>query len=297
MKNILQNSLKIFAVLLLALFVFPASKVSADGSVSATIDSLYVVPNDTTTYYITVTSMNPFAPANVDTVYAMINYQGANAGDYRGYITWHKVDDAWPGYQDHVNCTRGGLFVSDGGYAAVQPGYGDEYIHLVSCNTVYEVDGSMTTTFGVRFKPQFADDGPYTNNDISGYMEYLINDGSGNHDNTGWVNNDVNFNLTLPTGEILNDPLDCSIAEGQSSCGANIGWELSNPVAAPSAVMGLGGSYTTLSSSLSATQSGTYAATVPYGNQTFTLYTTYSSYVVLDSIAISATFSASLSAW
>ena len=82
--------------------------------------------------------------AKISHEYALINYQGENAGSYRGYVTW-SVNNYWPSYQDHHACS------GVGGYAVVQPGYGASYIHLDSCSVTNSGTNNRIVTFNVRF--------------------------------------------------------------------------------------------------------------------------------------------------
>ncbi len=152
------------------------------GISSATISSATVNPNNSTQYTISVNGVSPVGAAYVSNNYALINYQGENAGNYRGYLTWYGPGDAWPGYQNNRAC-------SGGGYAVVQPSYGNQYIQLDSCSIVDS--GTMrTTNFVVRFNPSFTS--PVTNNDISALSCNIVN---GSQTCTSWQNFQTNFAL------------------------------------------------------------------------------------------------------
>ncbi len=236
-------------------------------STSASINSATVVPDDATTYNISVSGTDTSGAANVSHLYALINYQGSNAGSYRGYLTWYGPSDVWAGFQDHTGCSLNGSPAPAGGYAVVQPGYGDTYMHLVSCAITTSGD-TKTVTYGVRFKPQFLTDGPLTNNDISAFAM-----DESNALNTGWVNFDTNFAVQTTSGS-LSGPASCTIASNGSSCSATISWTLSYPTTVPTTIVGTGTTPTgtfTVSNSLTSSQSGSLVMTVPNGNQTFTL--------------------------
>lgn len=144
---------------------------------SVAINSASIKADDTTAYTITVVGTNPTGGANISHEYALINLQGGNASNYRGYVTWFWGTAGWV---NEFACTGGGM-------AALQPGYGDSYIRLDACNT--SVSGNTrTTVFTVRFRPAFTS--PISDNDISGY----VHDGPSGK-NTGWINFDVNFRL------------------------------------------------------------------------------------------------------
>ncbi len=144
---------------------------------SVSISSSPVVANNTAQYTITAQASDPNSGGDIYGEYTLINYQGENGGAYRGYLTWG-LGDYWSGYQDHTAC-------SGGGYAVIQPGYGNTYLHLKSCSV--SVSGnSRTVNFAVTFDPSFT--GP-ADNDISGYVW----DSVGNAN--GWVNFQTNFSV------------------------------------------------------------------------------------------------------
>ena len=149
---------------------------------SVTISSSPVHADNTTRYTITETAIDGNGGGDIYREYALIDYQGEHPVQ-RGYLTW-ALPDYWPTYQDHQACTGGG-------YAVIQPGYGNTYIHLDSCST--SVSGNTrTVNFVVRFATSFAADGPQIDNDISGYTM----DASGAYN--GWTNYQTNFNLFCP---------------------------------------------------------------------------------------------------
>lgn len=150
-------------------------------SLSGISISPYIKPNNTTQYNITVVGTDPSGGGNISHEYALINYQGGNAGNHRGYLTWYWGNPGWSG---QIVCTGGGYASKQ----AEQPVYGSAYINLDACST--SVSGNTrTTVFTVRFTGFST---PATGNDISGY----VHDGpSGN--NTGWVNVDLNFGLAF----------------------------------------------------------------------------------------------------
>lgn len=148
---------------------------------NVTISSPTVKADNSTQYNIVMTVTDSGGGAKITHEYALINYQGSNAGAYRGYPTWY-YDGAytgWNGLKNKQSCTGGGI-------GAIQSGYGDSYINLDSCST--SVSGNTrTTTFTVRFAPSFTT--PVTNNDISGWTRNTdVND-------DGWDNFDINFGL------------------------------------------------------------------------------------------------------
>jgi fibronectin type 3 domain-containing protein len=165
---------------------------------SVTINSGTVVPNNSTQYTVTVSANSAGGGNNIATEYALINYQGENAGLYRGYLTWG-VGDYWPTGIDRKVCTGGG-------YAVIQSGYGNSYLRLDSCSTTISGNNRITS-FVVRFDPTFTT--PLTDNDISGYAT----DGIGQ--TVGWQNFQTDFALGLPPAT------PTGFVASPSSCGNN----------------------------------------------------------------------------
>ncbi len=155
---------------------------------AAAINTTSVTPDNTTQYVIGVAGTDTGGQDRIYNLYGLINYQGTNAGQYRGYLIWTA---AYPGagFQDLQACSGS----SSGGYGLIinGQGYGEQYMHLDGC-TITDLPGNTkTANFVVRFTPQFGTDGPLTNNDIS----------SNAHDGplnmlAGWTNNDLNFSIT-----------------------------------------------------------------------------------------------------
>src|SRR3989344_4936680 len=220
---------------------------------SVTISSPTVKADNLTQYNIVVTGADTGGGSKISHEYALINYQGTNAGIYRGYLTWY-YDGAyagWDGQKNKQSCTGGGI-------AAIQyGGYGDNYINLDSCTT--SISGNTrTTTFAVHFNSSF--DTPTTNNDISGYVHNLDNN------NTGWINFDLNFNLAITSGTLTPSSSSCIIPANQSNCNKNLSWTTTNPVGT-SAVTKTGGA------TVATGNSGTNVSlNVKYDTETFYLY-------------------------
>ena len=220
---------------------------------SVTISSPTVKADNLTQYNIVVTGADTGGGSKISHEYALINYQGTNAGIYRGYLTWY-YDGAyagWDGQKNKQSCTGGGI-------AAIQyGGYGDNYINLDSCTT--SISGNTrTTTFVVHFNSSF--DTPTTNNDISGYVHNLDNN------NTGWINFDLNFNLAITSGTLTPSSSSCIIPANQSNCNKNLSWTTTNPVGT-SAVTKTGGA------TVATGNSGTNVSlSVKYDTETFYLY-------------------------
>ena len=152
---------------------------------NVTISSQTVIADNATEYNIVVNGSNPSGGVNITHEYALINYQGSNAGQYRGFLAWYYDTNytGWNGQQDKQTCAGGGV-------AAVIMDYGYQYIHMNSCITSISGDIRITT-FKVRFDRSFTT--PTTNNDISGLVQNTV----GNY--VGWINfDDINFRLALP---------------------------------------------------------------------------------------------------
>ena len=179
----------------------------------ATITPSSINNDNSSQYTISMSASDTGGAGNIYNEYALINYQGGNAGAYRGYITWG-AGDWWPGYQDHQICS------GSGGSAVIQGGYGSEYIHLVSCNTV-DSGNKRTINFVVKFNPAFS--APTANNDISTY----VCDNMGQC--AGWYNNDINFSLNPMTGFLGSSVNSCLISAGANSCTTNLTWGTTNP--------------------------------------------------------------------
>lgn len=172
---------------------------------SVTISSPTVVPDASTQYTITVVGNNSGGGSGISGQYALVNYQGTNAGQYRGYLRWENN-------ASNLACSGGGS-----AHKSVGAGFGDAYVNIVSCAT--SVSGNTrTVSFVITFNPAFTT--PTTNNDISGYVE---NPSLA----SGWINFDINFGLALPTASFTATP-SCTIASGASSCVTTINWTSSN---------------------------------------------------------------------
>jgi hypothetical protein len=162
---------------------------------SVTINTSSINANSSNQYTITTKASDSSGAANVIREYAIINYQGDNAGAYRGYLTWAIDADHWPSLKNHMAC-------SGGGWAAIQPGYGDTYLNLISCS-VSSSGNQRTVNFVVTFDPSFTSP---SDNDISGYP--YDNLGQTN----GWVNFQTSFSVLLPTCTSAGPDIDTTTA-------------------------------------------------------------------------------------
>jgi hypothetical protein len=165
----------------------PEDNIPSTIGVNSVTISAPTVKTDGSHYNITVVGHRKSGGSLLNNQYALINMQGTNAGAYRGFITWYRLSDAWPTAQDKHTCS------GVGGYAVVQnqaPNnvYGQQYIHLDSCNVSDSATGVTTAIFTVHFTPLFTS--PAAGNDISG----LVCD---NATCTPWVNSDINFALDI----------------------------------------------------------------------------------------------------
>lgn len=175
-------------------------------TVNVTISNLEVVPNGSTQRVITVSGTDLSGPSHVDYLYGLVNY--LDAANRRGFLTWSDVSDYWPASKDHMACgpVRDGTY----GWAAIQPGDGEEYIELDDC-VVTSSGNTKSVAYTVRFNTNFTS--PVINNDISGFVQ----DDVGLHDPAGdvngWKNIDLNFYLNLPPTSVstsISTPNACS---------------------------------------------------------------------------------------
>lgn len=143
------------------------------------LDSISIAPNPVradavTSHTITATASNSSGGDSVDQNYVLINYQGANAGAYRGYLYWVTDADYYlfdvlraygMPYKSLTACAGGGTAsIFDG----AEGGYGKEYINLVSCST--SVSGNTRTiSYVVTFNTNFTV--PKTANTLSGGVQ------------------------------------------------------------------------------------------------------------------------------
>ncbi len=153
---------------------------------SVSISPSPVVANNSTQHTITEVAYDPTSGANVTQVYAIINDVGANAGQYRGFVTWGISGNVWwPSDKNLMACTGGG-------YAVVQsvtnPWSNPSYVNLVSCTTTVS-GNTRTVTFNVRFDTTFTT--PVTGNIITGHVYNTFGHPS------GWIWG-TSFNLSVP---------------------------------------------------------------------------------------------------
>jgi hypothetical protein len=148
-----------------------------------TIDSGSIRADGTTQYTITNSSSDLNGVGNIRYLRTLVNYQGSNAGSYRGYFIWSSgtLGGSWIQQQ---SC-------SGGGYAYKYNGYGAQYVDLVSCSTS-TLGNQRTANFDFHANTNWGSDGPLSNNDISGHVE----DQDGLTD--GWNNSDLNFAVLVP---------------------------------------------------------------------------------------------------
>src|SRR3989338_8004628 len=145
---------------------------------NVTVSSPTVIVNGTTQYTITETASDSYGGLDIGTEHVLINLQGANAGQHRGYLAWVADQDyvKWQtsnGWKSPpIGCSGGGF----GGIYHFAYGYGSEYINLVSCSTA--VSGTTrTASFVVSFNTNFTS--PVTGNTLSGWVKDYNGQGSG----------------------------------------------------------------------------------------------------------------------
>jgi len=240
-----------------------------------TFSSASVNPDNTSQYTISLSGTDTGGASRVYNIYALINYQGANGGNYRGYLTWYPAD-AWPGYQDNTLCS------GVGSHAVVQPGYGNTYVHLKSCN-VTDAGNTRTVNFVVAFDSSFYT--PTTQNDISGYV--CDNIGQCN----GWNNYDLNFSLIPMTpGSFYSTPASCNnIPTNSDVCSTNITWSTVNPQGTSAVTSDTG-----LPNPGNSLNAGTQSFASHYPSSTYYLY---NNSVLLSTISVGATCTPNVNVW
>lgn len=164
-----------------------------DTNVAPTLSSLtlsddMLVSNDSTTYTITMQADDSNGGTDVRVMRCLFNYQGDNAGQYRGYLSWGKTPGditEWGGTTAWQTSTVTG---GSGYWGFRTNSYGGtSYITPVSA-TESNSGNSRTVQFTFKVKPLWQTQGPLTNNDISGMCadDYVI---------LNWQNFDLNFDI------------------------------------------------------------------------------------------------------
>lgn len=166
---------------------------------SVTVSSPHWRTNGVKTYTITVTATDAFS--GIANARALINFQGSNTPNYRGYFAWKQASYTWSGSNssDQISCTGGGY--ADKYVGTAEDGYGKNTVTLIGCSTSLNTN-QRTVTFTVRPETSFGDFASI--NDVS----FWTQDGAGN--TASWVSYDTNFssdnsapqNPTVFTGTI-----------------------------------------------------------------------------------------------
>lgn len=130
---------------------------------NVTISNGVVVTNGVNQYTITSTATDTIGGGSAITdELALVNYQGPNAGTYRGYVGWSSVGFTFFGGSYKTTP----IACSGGGSAAIYNGYGPEHINLISCST--SVSGNIrTVSYVVTFNTSFTS--PINSNTLSGF--------------------------------------------------------------------------------------------------------------------------------
>ncbi|MDP1690344.1 MAG: hypothetical protein Q8L52_04075, partial [bacterium] len=153
-----------------------------------TISSPTIIPDNSTPYAIKISGSDSGGVGKVYMLGTLINWQGGNAGLYRGYLMWNSGSSYFSSVEFSQSTSCGG------GTAVNYNGYGSEYLNLDSCSVSNDVgNNTRTVSFNVRFTPLFATNGPAINNDISGFVYDNVWQGG------IWTNFDINFNLAQYT--------------------------------------------------------------------------------------------------
>jgi len=159
------------------------------------INSNEITANNSSEYYIKVVGVDIGGVEKISEMYAMINRDGDNSGQYRGWLTWYKDESytGWDSLKNKMSCNGGGI-------AAIQNSYGDSYLRLIECSSFQYSDTLRKASFWVSFDPTFTS--PISDNDISGYVKNT------NSNTSGWVNQDINFRLAgnFPSNPVVTGP-------------------------------------------------------------------------------------------
>lgn len=154
-------------------------------------------PNGTNTYNITLSATDNLSLVNESaTMRAIVNSQGSNAANPRGYFVWSGTSYVLDG--DQQTC-------SGGGYGSKsRSGWKGSLITLVSCST--STSGNQrTVVFTVRPELGFGEFGQI--NDVSmDVTDLAAND-------SGWTNWDTNFgtDATIPSNSLISPACNSSL--------------------------------------------------------------------------------------
>lgn len=172
---------------------------------NVTISSGIVVTDATSQYTITSTASNYNGGGLITDELALINYQGVNAGYYRGYLGWSSIGFYFFGGSYKITP----IACSGGGSATIYNGYGPEYINLVSCST--SVSGNTrTVSYVVTFNTNFTS--PINSNTLSGFA---YNNSTGLY--SGW-SPFSSFTITPTCSNGANNYPTCN------TCSTPLGW-------------------------------------------------------------------------
>lgn len=166
----------------------PFTANAAPTATNATINNTTVKADGSTRYTVIATGTDPNGGADIGTLLTLINYQGSNAGSYRGYVGWSTQNFGRAGWNGSykppgsINCSGGGIG------AIYNPAFGPEYINLHDCSTSV-AGNTRTATFTVSFNTNFTT--PIINNTLSAW----VNDSLDQYD--GWREFGT-FNLYVP---------------------------------------------------------------------------------------------------
>lgn len=124
-------------------------------------------------YNIVMTSSDANDASDISNQYALINYQGPAAGNYRGFVGWSPAGFSryWSNTTkgSPINCTLApGNVAAKPGQAAIYAGYGSEYINLHACTSAQISETVRRTTLTVSFNNNFTFP---TSNTLSGFTD------------------------------------------------------------------------------------------------------------------------------
>ncbi len=153
----------------------------APTTTSVTIDPTTAVTDGSTDHKITVTSSDPQGGNTIMRQFALVNYQGDQAGQYRGLVGWSAqgFDKYWgSSYKagtTPLRCVSGGGAVVIYGGANTEQNYGAQYMNVRWCKTTVS-EKTRTTEMYVSFNSNFTSP---KSNTLSGFTD----DSGGLYDN------------------------------------------------------------------------------------------------------------------
>ncbi|MBI5414920.1 DUF11 domain-containing protein [Candidatus Peregrinibacteria bacterium] len=165
---------------------------SKDALSITTIANNYLRIDGVTSY--TITAKATDMGSGIQNMRTLINYQGSNSSNRRGYFAWNEGSTYTFGSDstDQFPCGTGKADKYNG---TTSGGFGKDFIDLVGCSTSVTSQGQRTVTFTVRPRTNFGDFARI--NDISFWtMDTAGNVTDSSNGSSGWDNYDINFGAT-----------------------------------------------------------------------------------------------------